>query len=88
MDSVAVEGPVSTAYVTYRQLGHVGSDGAGFFAFDEELGDVAATIRLVRLVDGWRVETQQHPHLLPAAALARPRWSDSLRAVIEQLARD
>ena len=88
VDSVASQGPVATAYVTYRQLGYIESDGAGFFGFEEELGDLAVTIRMVRLVDGWRVETQQHPHLLPAAALARPRWSDSLQAVIERLARD
>ena len=88
VDSVVSLGPVATAYVTYRQLGRVGSDGAGFFAFEEDLGDVAATIQMVRLEDGWRVRTQQRPHLLPAAALARPRRSDSLRAVIERLARN
>ena len=88
VDSLVSEGPVTTAHVTYRQLGHIESDEAGFFTFEEELGDVAATIRMVRLVDGWRIETMRHPHLLPAAAFARGRWSDSLQAVIELLARD
>lgn len=85
VDSVVVSGPEAYAYVTYRRIGS--ASGASFTAAP---GDVQVTVTLVRIEDGWRLNTFQNPHFLVSTALSWPthEWPDSVRELIERLARD
>lgn len=85
IDSVTVAGPVARAYISYHRLGFAQGNPAGF---TEALDNTIEVLQMVHLTDGWWVNSATPPHPLASTILARFDWPDSVRAVIEQLARD
>jgi|SRR5687767_2778153 len=84
IDSVVIADFRAHAYVTYRRLGS-----ADAVSFTPALGNVQASLPMVRTEDGWRLNAFQNPHFLLETALAWPTfaWPDSVRALINRLAR-
>ena len=68
-DSLSASADTFRYLVTYKRIGLLEQDSAGFYVKDDA-AEERDTLLIVRTPFGWRVgDTDQEPHLLPAGAL-------------------
>jgi len=84
IDSITVVGPIAKAYLSYHRLGFAQGNPAGF---TEAVANTHEVIEMVHLADGWWINRYVSPHPVAATVLRNFDWPDSLRVLIEGLAK-